>query len=406
MAVFQYQAIDLQGKQIRGVLDADSARQARQLIREQGLNVVHVEEAADQLKKRNRGFSLFRWRISINELTLLTRQLSTLVAAALPIEEALKAISQQAEKPQIASLITAVRNKVLEGHTLANAMAEFPQVFNQLYRAMIAAGEASGHLDIVLERLADYTEQRQIMRMKTLQALIYPAVLTFIAVAVIAILLAAVVPSIIEQFIHMKQTLPLSTRMLINLSDFTREFGPYLLFFLIIGLVFFFRLLKKPEWELRWHKRLLTLPIVGRVSKGQNTARYARTLSILNSSAVPLLRAMQISCEVLTNSYARQQLALAAERVREGASLNASLSNTGLFPAMMLHMIASGERSGTLNNMLGRAADNQDREFSAQVTMALSIFEPVLIVTMASVVLFIVMSILQPLLQLNNMASF
>ncbi len=406
MAVFQYQAIDLQGKQLKGVLEADSARQARQLIREQGLNVISVQEATAQFKKNRQGFALFRWRISINELTLLTRQLSTLVSAALPIEEALKAVSQQSEKPQIASLITAVRNKVLEGHTLADAMAEFPQVFNQLYRAMIAAGEASGYLGVVLERLADYTEQRQAMRVKTLQALIYPCVLTFIAIAVIAILLTAVVPKIIEQFIHMKQTLPLSTRILIHLSDFTREVGPYLLFSFIVGFLFLFRLLKKPKWQLKWHKQLLSLPVIGRVSRGQNTARYARTLSILNSSAVPLLRAMQISCEVLTNTYARQQLILAADRVKEGASLNMSLSNTGLFPAMMLHMVASGERSGTLNDMLSRAADNQDREFSTQVSIALSIFEPALIVTMASVVLFIVLSILQPLLQLNNMASF
>lgn len=405
MAVFEYQAIDLKGKTQRGVLDADSARHARQLVRERGLNVISVNEAAEQLKKDKRSFSLFRWRISSSELALLTRQLSTLIAASLPIEEALKAVSQQSEKPQIASLMSAVRNKVLEGHSLAEAMADYPQMFSSLYRAMIAAGEVSGHLDTVLNRLADYTEQRQLMRSKMMQAMIYPCVLTFVAIGVVSILLSAVVPKVVEQFIHMKQTLPMSTRLLIVLSDITRQQGPWLLLLLIGGAMFLARMLRQPERRIQWDRMILRLPLIGRVSRGQNTARYARTLSILNASAVPLLQAMKISGDVLTNTYARQQLTLATERVREGTSLNVALSNTGLFPAMMLHMIASGERSGELDGMLGRAADNQDREFSAQVALALGIFEPLLVVSMAAVVLFIVLAILQPILALNNMVA-
>ena len=270
---------------------------------------------------------------------------------------------------------------------------------------MVSAGERSGHLDTVLNRLADYTEQRQRMKTKLMQALIYPVVLTLVAIGVISVLLSSVVPKVVEQFIHMKQQLPLSTRFLMGASDFIRGYGIFIVL-LVIAAIFAFRWWnKKPENRLRYHSFLLRMPVIGRVSRGLNTARFARTLSILNSSAVPLLEGMRISGEVLSNELARQRLAEAAERVREGSSLRASLEQTKLFPPMMLHMIASGERSGELDSMLERAADNQEREFEGQVNIALGVFEPMLIVTMAVVVLFIVVSILQPILELNNMMS-
>lgn len=403
MAAFAYQALDANGRRKEGMIEADSPRQARQLLREQGLTPVELTEASEKVKQQTQRKSWLQPRVSTAELALLTRQLATLVAAALPVEEALKAVAQQTEKAKISTLIAAVRSKVLEGHSLADGMSAFPYVFDQLYRAMVAAGEKSGHLDTVLNRLADYTEQRQQMKTKLLQAMIYPVILTLVAISVIAILLATVVPKVVEQFVHMKQELPFSTRFLMGASDIVRDYGLWAVLLIALLLVIWRQWLAKPENQRRYHAMLLRMPVIGRVSRGLNTARFARTLSILNSSAIPLLEGMSISGEVLSNHEAKIRLQAASERVREGSSLRAALEQTKLFPPMMLHMIASGERSGELDSMLERAADNQDREFESQVNIALSIFEPALVVSMAVVVLFIVLAILQPILQLNNM---
>ncbi|MGL5567282.1 MAG: type II secretion system inner membrane protein GspF, partial [Plesiomonas sp.] len=402
----QYQAVNLQGKRHKGLIEADSARQARQLLREQGLLAESVHEtrsAADNPASAN----TLRWQrgISASELALLTRQLATLVQAAMPLEECLRAVAEQCEKNRLKSLMLAVRTQVLEGHTLADSLRAYPLVFDELFCAMVAAGEKAGHLDAVLSRLADYTEQRQYMKGKLLQAMIYPLVLTVVAIGVIAILLASVVPKVVAQFDHLGQALPNSTQLLIALSDGVRDYGLWLVGALLVLGVLVQRLLRQPALRLRWDRFWLRLPLLGKVSRGLNTARFARTLSILSSSSVPLLEGMQIAASVASNRYVRSQILTAAERVREGSSLRAALGSSGLFPPMMLHMIASGERSGELEPMLLRAADNQDREFEALVTLALGIFEPLLIVSMAGVVLFIVVAILQPMLQLNNMVG-
>lgn len=406
MSVFQYQAVNLQGKRHKGLIEADSARQARQLLREQGLLAESVHETrsvADNPASAN----TLRWQrgISASELALLTRQLATLVQAAMPLEECLRAVAEQCEKNRLKSLMLAVRTQVLEGHTLADSLRAYPLVFDELFCAMVAAGEKAGHLDAVLSRLADYTEQRQYMKGKLLQAMIYPLVLTVVAIGVIAILLASVVPKVVAQFDHLGQALPNSTQLLIALSDGVRDYGLWLVGALLVLGVLVQRLLRQPALRLRWDRFWLRLPLLGKVSRGLNTARFARTLSILSSSSVPLLEGMQIAASVASNRYVRSQILTAAERVREGSSLRAALGSSGLFPPMMLHMIASGERSGELEPMLLRAADNQDREFEALVTLALGIFEPLLIVSMAGVVLFIVVAILQPMLQLNNMVG-
>ena len=406
MASFSYVALTPEGRRKKGIIEADSEKQVRQKLRKQSLVPVEVKSAAGQLKGdtgKGSRFTLMRTSMNSAALCLATRQLATLVEATIPVEEALATVAEQGEKPGQKALLSEGRSQVLEGKSLAEALSRFPRVFSRLYRSMVAAGEKSGHLDTVLERLADYTENQQKIKAKIIQAMIYPTVLTLVAVGVIIVLLTSVVPKVVSQFAHMKRALPTSTNILIAISDFLRDYGLYIGIALIVIIFAIGALLRKPSISMKWDTVILGMPVVGKVAKGLNTARFARTLAILNSSAVPLLDGMKISGEVLSNAKARELLQNAASEIREGRSLHEALTATGLFPPMMLHMIAAGEKSGELDSMLKRAADSQDSEFERLVSMALSIFEPMLIVSMAGVVLFIVMSILQPILQMNSM---
>ena len=405
MAAYAYQAMDKGGKTKNGVLEGDNPRQIRQQLREKGLIPMQVDQVAEKERKSQAGFTLFKNTISASDLSLLTRQLSTLVEASLPIEEALLAVAEQCEKPRQKNMMMAVRSKVVEGHTLADAMAEFPHVFDDLFRAMVAAGEKSGHLDTVLNRLADYTEKRQQTKSQITQAMVYPSIMMFFAFAIVLLLLTVVVPKIVGQFQNMGQDLPTITQILIDVSEFLQAYGLALGIVLVILIVIVNRVLQQPVMKKRYHKFILGLPFIGKLSKGLNTARFARTLSILTSSAVPLLESMRIASEVLENLQIRAAVNTAAGFVKEGSSLRASLEQTKMFPPMMMHMIASGERSGELQQMLGRAADNQDRQFESLVGVSLKVFEPILIVTMATVVLFIVLAILQPIMALNSMVN-
>lgn len=403
MAAFEYKALDAKGKQ-KGTIEGDNARQVRQRLKEQGMIPVEVVEAKAKAAKSS-GSVGFKRGIKTAELALITRQLSTLVQSGMPLEECLRAVSEQAEKPRIRTMIAAVRSKVTEGYPLADSLGDYPHVFDELFRSMVAAGEKSGHLDTVLERLAEYVENRQKMRSKLLQAMIYPVVLVVFAVAIVSFLLATVVPKIIEPIIQMGQELPQSTQFLLAASEFVQEWGLIIFAVLVVCFYGLKLALQKPDFRLSWDRKIISLPLVGKISKGLNTARFARTLSICTSSAIPILEGMRVAVDVMSNRYVKQQVLIAADNVREGASLRKALDQTRLFPPMMLHMIASGEQSGELESMLTRAADNQDQNFESTVNIALGVFTPALIALMAGLVLFIVMATLMPMLEMNNLMS-
>ncbi len=402
MGAFEYVALDKAGKESKGLIEGDTPKHVRQILRDRSLLPVKVTEVAQKEAKRQRSFSLRRG-MAPSELALVTRQLASLSQSGLPLEEALLAVSQQNDQPRTKSILLGVRGKVMEGHTLADGLAEFPQAFPELYRATIAAGESSGHLDVILERLADYTEARHELRQRVSNAMIYPIALVVMAVGIVAFMLATVVPRIVNVFQNMAADLPLLTRILIGLSDFLRE--QWLL--LIIGVAALcygiWWLLQRDGPRRRWHRILLSLPLTSRLTRGINTARFTRTLSILAGSGVPILDALKISSEVIENLPMRDAVNEAAIRVREGGSISTSLATSKLFPPMMIHMISSGEAGGRLEEMLGRAANGQEREVDSLIATLLGILQPLLIIIMGAIVLTIVLAILLPIFQINEL---
>ncbi|ATC85075.1 type II secretion system inner membrane protein GspF [Pseudoalteromonas sp. NZS127_1] len=407
MAAFEYRALDGRGKEKKGILEADTAKQIRQTLRDQKLTPLEVVPAA-QSDKQVKGEKapllggFFKPTISTSDLALITRQLATLIQSALPVEGAVMAVAEQCEKPRLKRMLMSVRSKVVEGYTLADGLSEFPHVFDDLYRAMVAAGEKSGHLDQVLNRLADYTEQRQHMRSQITQAMVYPIILVVFAIGIVSVLLGTVVPKILKTFEKTKQVLPWTTEWVMAGSHFVQNYWFISLIAITAIAIGIKHALKQPKIRFWWDDRVLHMPGIGKVARGINTARFARTLSILSSSSVPLLEGMRISGGVLINEKIKKAVADASDRVSEGASLRAALQQTKLFPPMMLHMIASGEKSGELEQMLERAANNQDREFESMVNVSLKLLEPAMIASMAVIVLFIVMAILQPIMAMNK----
>lgn len=404
MGAFEYQALDEAGKQRRGVLEGDTARQVRQKLREQGWIPLEVGEIARQEQSRRRTFSLSRGA-SPQEVALITRQLATLVGSGLPLEESLQAVAQQSEKPRLRRMMTAVRAKVMEGHSLAEGLAGFPRVFSEMYRATVAAGEQTGHLELVLERLADYTESRQHMRQKVQLALFYPIGLLIVAVSVVVLLLTYVVPKVVEVFSDVGQELPGLTRTMIAISAFLRDHGIWLALIIALAVLAFSYALRSQNFRRRVHALLLRLPLVGRLNRGINAGRFARTFAILAGSGVPVLDALRISAQVISNLPMRDAVQDAASRVREGSGISRALERSRQFPPMLLHLISSGEASGRLEQMLERAAVNQERETEGTIASILAVFEPVLILVMGGIVLLIVMSILMPIFQLNQLVG-
>ncbi|VVN96994.1 type II secretion system inner membrane protein GspF [Pseudomonas fluorescens] len=403
MPAFEYQAQDRNGGRCRGVQEADSPRHARQLLRERGLLPTELRAAKNQ-RLQGAAFANMT-RLSASELALLTLQLSTLIQAGLPLEEALRAVAAQSEKRRVSSLLSAVRARVMEGHALAAALAGFPRAFPELFCATIAAGERSGHLGYVLEQLAAYTEARQLSRQRIQLALVYPMILLFASLAIVGFLLGYVVPDVVKIFVDSGQPLPLLTQAMIALSNGLRSHGLVLLA-LLSGIAVTVRwALQQPSLRLRWHAWVLKTPLLGGVFRAMEAARFASTLAILGKSAVPLVDALEIAAAVVGNLTIRARMHVVARSVREGGTLTRGLELSGDIPPMMLHMIASGERAGELDSMLARAAEQQEKSLAARIALVVSLFEPMMLVLMGGVVLLIVMAILLPILSLNQLVS-
>lgn len=403
MAAFQYAALDGRGKEQKGVLEADSVRHVRQLLRDRGLVPLSVAATVEAKGSGSFWSELIRPSLGVKALALVTRQLATLIAAAIPVEEALLAVSEQSDNQRVKGMLLAVRSRVLEGFSLANSLSGYPKAFPGLYTATVAAGEAAGHLDLVLNRLADYTEARQVSLQKVQQAMVYPIILLLMTMAILGGLLGYVVPDIVKVFRDTGQELPGLTVGLIAVSDFAQSWSLTIVMAVCVVIVAFRQALKNSTFRLNYDRRLLHLPLVAKMSRGFNAAQFTSTLSILNSSGVPLVESMKISGEVLSNSWLREKVADAALRVREGSSLNRALKESGYFPPMMLHMIASGESSGELDDMLSRASTFMQQEVDLLMGIMLSLFGPIMLLVMGGVVFTIVMAILLPIMNLNQL---
>ena len=404
MAAFEFVALDARGRRQKGVREADSRRQARQALRDEGLTPLSVDQTVD--RKAGGGLNwLATRRLTLLELALFTRQLATLIAAGLPVEEALNTVAKQTEKRSARAMIVTVRGRVREGHALAAALGEFPATFPDLYRSTIAAGEQSGHLAAVLENLADYVEGRFQSRRSVEMALLYPALLLGFALLIVGALLIYVVPDIARVFEDTGEELPFLTRAMIGASEFLREWLWLIAIAAALAVLGVKRLLAQTRARLGWDRRKLGMPLIGRIARGGATARYASTLSILTSSGVPLVDAMRIAGEVVANHWLKARLEGAVTRVSEGESLSAALESAGHFPPMFLHMVASGESSGELDAMLRKVADYQQEELARVVTTLVRLFEPLMMLFMGVVVIIIVLAIMLPILTMNQLVA-
>ncbi|MGM0565033.1 MAG: type II secretion system inner membrane protein GspF [Pseudomonadota bacterium] len=404
MSAFDYTALDARGKTVKGVLEGDSPRQIRQQLRTRSLTPLTIDETRDQSATSRFSPGGGR-RLSPTDLTLVTRQLATLVKSGQPIEKALLSVSKQTDKPRTKSLLVAIRGKVLEGQSLAQAFGAYPNVFPEIYRSTIASGEASGHLDTVLMRLADYAERRHEMSKKLFESLMYPVVVVVMSVLILSLLLVWVVPKIVGVFESNDAELPLLTQLIIGLSNAVQS-GWWLIILLVIGAVFAWRwYLKDERRRYHYHRLILRTPLIGSLSRGRNAGAFARTLGILTGSSVPVLEAMRIACEVVTNLPMRYAIEEAAMRVKEGAGISESLEKSGQFPGMMLHLIGSGEDSGALDEMLISAADYQEMEVQAKTSAMMAISQPLVIVALGALVMLIMAGILMPIFDMNQLLT-
>jgi general secretion pathway protein F len=405
MPAFRFEAIDHVGKTQKGVLDADSARGARSLLRTQGLTPMLVEAAG----ARSRGTQSQRLtagrRLSQREQAILTRQLASLLIAGLPLDETLAVLSEQSEREYIRELMAAIRSEVMGGHSFANALTQHPRDFPEIYRALVAAGEHTGKLGIVLSRLADYIEQSNALKQKILLAFTYPAVVTCIAFGIVTFLLSYVVPQVVNVFSSTKQQLPFLTIMMMALSDYVRHWWWATLLAIVVLAWLTRRILAQAAPRLAFDRWLLTAPLFGKLVRGYNTVRFASTLGILTAAGVPILRALQAAADTLSNNAMRRNIDDAIVRVREGTSLSRALGNTKTFPPVLVHLIRSGEATGDVTTMLDRASEGESRELERRTMFLTSLLEPLLILAMGGVVLVIVLAVMMPIIELNNLVQ-
>jgi general secretion pathway protein F len=403
MAAFEYKAINAKGEAQKGVFESDTIKLARQQLRGMGLTLLELNEVHNKEHSAQR--SLFTPRIGMRSMAHITRQLAALLRSGLAIDEALGIIAKQLESSGTRRILLGLRSRILEGQSFAQACNAFPSTFSPLYRATIAAGESSGKLDQVLERLADYISNKGQIHSKLQMAMIYPVMLTSVSILVVIGLLAYVVPEITSVFTKMDQKLPTLTIGLIALSDFFKNYGLILLAIIAGCAITAQAVLRHPGPRLKYHRFLLTAPFISRFTKGMNTARFTRTLAILTNSGVELLEALKISSQVLANNAMEKAIENTALRVREGQSLNKALEKCGFFPPVTIHLIASGEASGQLPSMLANAADDQEQEMEALTELTMGLFEPALILFMGVVVLLIVLAILLPIFEMNQLVQ-
>jgi general secretion pathway protein F len=401
MGAFEYQALDAEGKTQKGLIEADTAKQARQQLRGMSLMPLKIGEVSQttlngEIKSRGD-------KINVATVALITRQIATLVSAGQPVESAYYAVSRQTPKNRTKRVLLSVRAKVLEGFPLSEALKEFPRIFDSMYCASVHAGEQSGLLDVVMERLADYLEARQDIQRKTSQALIYPILLSIVVFALVAGLLTFVVPQIVQVFEGFDQELPLITQWLIAISDFSKAYGLHLLIGLAAIILLYRQLLKIAWFSLLRDRILLTIPFVRYLVKLSNTARFTRTMSILVSSGVTALDSIRISAEVILSQPMKSSVVSAADRVREGEHISDALEQTGYFSPIVLQLIEIGESSGKLGEMLERSAKAEENEFTGITAIFIGLFEPAMILVMGLVVLAIVLAILLPIFDMNDL---
>ena len=399
MEAFQYQALDAAGRTVSGVVQADTARQARVQLRAQGL----LPSTVEQVRARERARQAWARGLSSAELSLLTRQMATLLASGLTMEQSLNALIEEAAEPLTREVLAGVKTEVTAGSSLAGALSAYDKSFPDFYRALVQGGEASGALPTVLQHLADYLDARQALRQKTSLALLYPILVTGVAVTIVTGLLIYVVPQVVQVFQQSRQSLPLLTRALIALSDFLRASWPYLLALLVGAAAAARMALRRPAARRGWHALLLRTPWLGALVRGVNTSRFASTLAILVGGGVPLLAALDSGARVMTNMVMRGAVERAIERVREGASLARALGETRAFPPLLVHLVASGEASGKLEQMLERAARLETQALERRLSVFLTVLEPVMILFMGGIVLMIVLAILLPIIEINQL---
>jgi len=407
MDAFDYSAIDAGGVKRSGTLMAGSAREARELLRARALTPLDLNRSRKKAIKAGEiasSNSFGSGKIKHAELTRATRQLAILIDAATPVEDALRVTALQFEKSQMKGVLLSIRSQVVEGATLSQALRSQPQAFSDLYTAMVASGETSGRLPEVLLRLADDLEAAQAIRRKIAGATAYPLVLTAVALIVIVVLMVFVVPKVVEQFDTFGQELPLLTRATIWLSEFLQSYGLILLALLIIIPFAFRYALKSKAMRRRWDGFKLRLPVIGRLNRDVNAARFSRTMAGLVSAGTPALAAMDTAQHTLRNSVMRDAIGGAVERVRSGAAMSAALKETGVFPPLVTQMVMGGEASGDMGQMFAKSADYLEDEFNAQTTVFLTLLEPAIIILLAGVVLLVVAAIFLPILQLNTLA--